>query len=164
MGLDKKGLRLIIAFITEHCSIRLLLSIWNKSQPDHGMYIYCDEKKSWTIHHPRRVLFEGLDYLLRADIKALHRLINRLSWLTSARTSRCCALLCFVLHIFLLRLLYLIPIAPRGRTYSAFYTHGTWTSIMFVKKERKKAFIVSVLKFFCISIIHLKKNLNKIWK
>ena len=64
------------------------------------------------------------------------------------------------------------PIAPGGQTSSAFYTHGTRTSTMLDKKERKNAsHCLSAfrnagssrffLKFFCTSIIHPKKNLIK---
>ena len=59
------------------------------------------------------------------------------------------------------------PIAPGGRTSSAFCTHTTWTSTMFVKKSiklhsvagqilKKKVFVA----FYQVSIIHPKKNIT----
>ena len=66
------------------------------------------------------------------------------------------------------------PIVPGVQTYSAFYTHRLRTSTMFVKKTVKMnsvAWQLSVKQvlvasfwncFFCILIIHPKKNLIEI--
>ena len=61
----------------------------------------------------------------------------------------------------------------RGSPSSAFYTHKARTSTIFVKKKRKNAFSYLsalseagsrrfLLKLFCISIIHPKKNYSKL--
>ena len=67
------------------------------------------------------------------------------------------------------------PISLRGRLSSAFYTHKTRTATMFFKKTVKMhsvafqlsvqvVFVASFWDFFCISVIHPKENLIKMWK
>ena len=92
-GLKKASLRLVIAFITGNCEIRLLTRIWNRCQPDYCR-VCCDEEELETVEHLLcncqvlsklrfrtlgRDFFKNLNSVPRADIKALHRFISSLS-------------------------------------------------------------------------------------
>ena len=87
-----------IGFITGHCQIRSLTTIWNRSQPGY-CGVCCDEQELETVQHllcnclpfgklRLRTLgmgfFEGLNSVSRANIKALRKFISGLGWLRSA--------------------------------------------------------------------------------
>ena len=71
--------------------IRSLKKIWHGPQADyygacieHLLFNYLTLRRLKTLG---RSFFQSLDSLLRADIRALHSLINRLSWVKSASVS-----------------------------------------------------------------------------
>ena len=99
LGLNKASLRLVNGFITWHCEMRKLETIWNISQLE-----YCRVFSNWeeleTIEHLfyncstlsrlklktlDRDFFKGLNSVSRAEIKALHKCIISLSCLRSVR-------------------------------------------------------------------------------